>query len=256
MKIDLRHVLLASALGCPAAAHAVALKTPPATLNPTKAYILVEYKRVPNPFAGAPLAPKYLPLMDGLSLARYDVDFGDVRGMGKAASRPLPGKRGPIEAFQNRPIVKTDEGLLFLHEVEPDTYVVLGWANTSFSLGSYRFEAKAGTVTDLGVVIPATDWPAGEAPQPQKLTAGKLLGAVVAGPFAKAPPIAPARLSFRPRGEGDLIPRGIPVDRLTPVSFERGATFGNYLGGLVNRIDGVNASAAPSAPGVPTEATP
>jgi hypothetical protein len=256
MKIDLRHALLASALLYPAAAHAVALKTAPATLNPAKAYILVEYKRVPNPFAATPLAPKYLPQMGGLSLARYDVDFGDVRGLGKAASRPLPGKRGPIEAFQNRPILKTDAGLLFLHEVEPDTYVVLGWANTSFSLGSYRFEAKAGTVTDLGVVIPATDWPEGEAPQPQKLTAGKLLGAVVAGPFAKAPPIAPARLSFRPRSDADLTPSGIPADRITRVSFESGATFGNYLSGLVARIEGVNAPATSSTTEAPAEARP
>jgi hypothetical protein len=246
MKTDLRFVLFVLALFSSGATHAVALKKAPAALDPTKAYILVEYKRVPNPFAGAPLAPKYLPLMDGLSLARYDVEFGDVRGLGKAASRPLAGKRGPIEAFQNRPFVKTDTGLLFLHEVEPDTYVVLGWANTSFSLGSYHFEAKAGSVTDLGVVVPATDWPKGEAPQPQKLTAGKLLGAVVTGPFAKAPPIAPARLSFRPRGESDLVPTGILAERLTPVSFEHGATFGNYLGGLVNRIEGVNARAASS----------
>lgn len=225
-----------AAAACTVPAHAVALKAVPVPLNPAKAYVLVEYKRVPNPFAGSPLAPKYLPMMGGLTLARYDPVVGDVRGLGKAAGNKLPGKQGPLETFQNRPVLKAETAVLFLHEVEPDTYVVLGWANTSFSLGSYSFEAKAGTVTDLGIVTAANDWPEGEEPKPA--TVGSVLGAALSGPFAKAPPVAPAKVSFRPRGTNDLsVPVGLSVE---PVAFETGATFGNYLGGPVNRIEGVN----------------
>lgn len=236
----------------PIPADAAALKAVPPTLDPAKAYILVEYKRTPNPHAGAPLAPKYLPQMGGLALGRYDPALGDIRGLGKAAANPVPGKKGLTEFFQNRPVVKTDAALLYLHEVEPDTYVVQGWANTSFSLGSYRFEAKPGMVVDLGIVSAAPDWPEGEEPKP--LTVGKLLGMALAGPFAKAPPVAPARISFRPRGSDDIpVPAGLPADRVTTVAFEHGATFGNHLGGLVNRVEGVNAkpassSAAPELP--------
>ena len=71
---------------------------------------------------------------------------------------------------------------------------------------------------------------------------GSLLGAALAGPFAKSPDIAPMRLTFRPRGAGDIpLPAGLPADRVQPASFMPGAKFGNYLGGLVNRIEGVNA---------------
>lgn len=244
MMISLRRGTCLSLLLLPVASQGAALKAVPTTLNPAKAYILVEYKRVPNPFAGSPLAPKYLPQFGGLSLARYDVELRDVRGLGKAASRPLPGKTGPLEPFRNRPAVKSETAVLYLHEVEPDAYVVMGWSNTSFSLGSYLFEAKPGTVTDLGVVSAIADWPKGEEPQPQSLTVGKIVSTIVVGPFAKPPPIAPARAFFRPRGVGDLpLPPSLPVERVIPVSFQTGATFGNYLGGLVNRIEGVNARA-------------
>jgi hypothetical protein len=239
MKILMGAAALALAVSIPPA-DAAALKAIPTPLDPAKAYILVEYKRVPNPYSGSPLAPKYLPQMAGLALARYDVEHGDIRGLGKAAANPLPLKASPTEPFQNRPIVKTETSVLFLHEVEPDTYVVQGWANTSFSLGSYRFEAKPGTVVDLGIVSAATDWAVGEQPKP--MTAGRLVGIALAGPFAKMPAPVPYRVSFQPRGESDIpVPAGFPRDRVVPVTFENGATFGNYLGGLVNRVDGVNA---------------
>jgi hypothetical protein len=220
---------------------AKALTSVPRMLDPTKAYVLIEYKRTPNPYYGTPLAPRFLPQMAGIVLGRYDVALGDIRGLGKAASNPVPGKRGPSEPFQNQPLLKTETALVYLHELAPDTYVVQGWGNTSFSLGSYRFAAKPGVVTDLGVVSASPDWAPGEKPGP--LTAGKLIGAALAGPFAKPPPVAPARATFRARTSSDTPPpAGLPDNQITPVSFETGATFGNYLGGLVNRIEGVNAA--------------
>lgn len=242
MKNCLRYVLV-SVLLATSPGFAKALKAIPSTLDPTKAYVLVEYKRVPNPYYGTPLAPRFLPQMGGVVLARYDAALGDIRGLGKAASNPVPGKR-PTELFQNQPVLKTDTALVYLLELEPDTYVVQGWANTSFSLGSYRFVAKPGVVTDLGVVSAGSDWAPGEAPKP--LTAGKLIGTALAGPFAKAPSVAPAKLTFHARTSSDAaLPPALDADRVVPVSFEAGATFGNYLGGLVNRIEGVNSSSDP-----------
>ena len=70
---------------------------------------------------------------------------------------------------------------------------------------------------------------------------GRLLGSAMAGPFGKSPDIAPMRLSFRPRTAGDIpVPAGIPAGKVRPVAFAPGAKFGNYLGGLVNRVEGVN----------------
>jgi hypothetical protein len=231
--------LAALALAAAAPAAATTLKQVPASLNPAKAYILVEYKLQKNPYgAGLPGSRKTLPLKAGLIFARYDPAAGDIRGMGKARANPVAPGQQAVEGFRSKPIAKAAGSRLFLIEVEPDTWVVQGFGNTSFSLGSYTFALAPGSVTDLGVVTAEPDWAEGQEPPDM----GSLLGAALAGPFAKSPDIAPMRASFRPRAGGDIpIPAGIPADRVQPVTFTPGAKFGNYLGGLVNRIEGVNA---------------
>ncbi|HEU0099937.1 MAG TPA: hypothetical protein VFQ67_14335 [Allosphingosinicella sp.] len=229
---------LALAAAAPAAAKTLP-KVPPA-LNPAKAYILVEYKLLKNPYAaGLPGSRKTMPLKSGLVFARYDPALGDIRGMGKARSNPVaPGEQAG-EGFRSKPLAKGPGSRLFLIEVEPDTWVVQGFGGTSFSLGSYTFNLAPGSVTDLGVVEAEPDWAEGQDPPDM----GSLLKSAFAGPFGKSPDIAPMRAVFRPRAAGDIpIPAGIPADRVRPVEFAPGAKFGNYLGGLVNKIEGVNAS--------------
>jgi hypothetical protein len=238
-------ILLAATAACLAApAAADTLKKVPATLNPAKAYILVEYKLMPNPLANLPGSRKTLPLTSGLILARYDPALGDIRGMGKAKGNPVPGKQSAVEPFRNRELAKGDAARLHLIEVEPDTWVVQGFGNTSFSLGSYAFKLEPGTVTDLGVAEPAMDWAEGD----RTMNGGDLVKMALLGPFAKRPDIAPARVSFRPRTERDMaVPAALPRDKLRPVTFMPNAKFGNYLGALVNRIEGVNAQAKAAA---------
>lgn len=233
-------LLAAAVAGVAAPAWADTLKKVPATLNPAKAYILVEYKLMENPLANFPGSRKTLPLTAGLTFARYDPVLGDIRGLGKAKANPLSGKQSPIEPFRNRELVRGDAARLHLIEVEPDTWIIQAFGTTSFSLGSYAFRLEPGTVTDLGVAEPATDWPEGE----RAPGAGDLFKTALLGPFAKRPPVAPARVHFRARTETDIaVPAAIPRDRLRTVSFTPNVKFGNYLGGLVNRIEGVNARA-------------
>lgn len=221
-------------------ASAETLKKVPASLNPAKAYILVEYRLEPNGLAGFPGSRKTLPLISGLTFARYDAALGDIRGMGRAKANPVPGKQAAIEPFRNREIVRGDAARLHLIEVEPDMWVVQGYGNTSFSLGSYAFKLEPGTVTDLGVAEAAMDWAEGD----KAGTVRDIFKAALLGPFAKRPAMAPARVSFRPRIDGDIaVPAGLPRDKLRTVAFVPNAKFGNYLGGLVNRIEGVNATA-------------
>jgi hypothetical protein len=251
----LRAALIVSAINCASPLSAEALKKVPSALNPTKAYLLVEYKLQANPYAGLPGSRKTMPLQSGLALARYDVALGDVRGMGKAKANPVPTGQVAIEAFRNKPIAKGETSRLFLLELEPDTWVIQGYGDTSFSLGSYSFALAAGSFVDLGVVSVERDWAEGQKPP----SAGSIIGAAFAGPFAKRPDLAPLRATFRPRSSSDMgIPAGLPVDRIATVKFEPGATFGNYLGGLVNRIEGVNASvrAATAVPSPDAAANP
>lgn len=245
--------LMAPALLCAVPAAAEPLKAVPATLNPAKAYILVEYKLAPNSKSIFPGSRKYLPQLGGLSFARYDSASGDVRGLGKASGNPLPGKAGPIEHFNGRNIGTSDGRRLFLIEVEPDNWVILGWGNTCFSLGSYAFTLEPGVVTDLGIVEAAPDWAEGD----HGATTGDVVAAAFLGPFAKRPAIAPARVSFRPRGNGDMpVPAALPPAQVRPVSFTPDARFGNYLGGTVNRIEGVNFLARQHAAGNDPEGNP
>lgn len=242
MKSALAAAAAAVLLVAPAAGET--LRKIPAQLNPAKAYVLVEYKLMKNPMASFPGSSQYMPLSAGLVLARYDPALGDVRGLGKATSNPVPAKQAASEPFRNRQLAKGDAARLFLIELEPDTWVVQGFGNTSFSLGSYAFTLEPGTITDLGVAEPAQDWAEGDGPA----TAGDVMGMALLGPFAKRPDIAPMRVAFRPRGTGDMeIPSGLPADRIQPVRFTPDARFGNYLGGLVNRIEGVNARLAGTA---------
>lgn len=238
-------LLLAAAVAClavPAAADT--LNKVPAELNPAKAYILVEYKLMPNPMANLPGSRKTMPLTEGLTFARYDPVLGDIRGLGKAKANPVPGKQAAAEPFRNREIVRGDAARLHLIEVEPDTWVIQGFGKTSFSLGSYAFQLEPGTVTDLGVAEPAIDWAEGQ----RAMNGGDLVKMALMGPFAKRPDIAPARVGFRARTDRDIaLPAGLPRHKVRPVSFVSNVKFGNYLGGLVNRIDGVNGQAKSEA---------
>lgn len=230
--------LAALALAAAVPAEAATLKQVPARLNPTKAYILVEYRLLKNPYSGGlPGARKTMPFKSGLAFARYDPVLGDIRGMGKARSNPVPAGQQAGEGFRSKAIAKGPGSRLILLEVEPDLWVIQGYGGTSFSLDSYTLELAPGSVTDLGVVEAEPDWAEGQ----KRPNMGRLLGSAMAGPFGKSPDIAPMRASFRPRGPGDIpLPAGLPADRVKPAEFTPGARFGNYLGGLVNRIEGVN----------------
>ena len=220
--------------------NAEALSKVPAQLNPAKAYVLVEYELMDDPLKGLPGSRQRMPLIAGLALARYDGALKDVRGLGRAKDNPVPKGQAAEERFRSKVLARTETSRMLLLELEPDLWVVQGYGNTSFSLGSVSFRLEPGTITDLGVVSAAPDW----AEDQRAMTGGDLVKMAFLGPFAKKPDVAPLRASFRPRTDKDLpILAGLPKDKVQPVAFLPDAKFGNYLGGLVNRIDGVNARA-------------
>ena len=226
MKPVVRFLFLVVGLATAVSASAAQLlRTVPSTLDPAKAYALVEIRN----HDGGPQA-------GNVTLARYDAAGGDVRGglrsPGSALGRGVAVRLG----VSRRALVRSDESRLYLLELEPDTWVIEGAGGTAFSLESRTFTISAGEVLDLGVFSPRGDWPEGEGPP--RLTAGRLAGIALLGPFARMPRPQPAMLEIRPRGDGDLaVPeslRGV----IASAEFSAGARFGNYLGGLVNRIDG------------------
>ena len=201
------------------------LRRVPAALDPAKAYVLVEIR---NHDGGR--------LKGSIVLARYDPAGGDVRGGARSPGSALPRGTGVRIPIASRQLEKTDESRLYLVALEPDTWVIEGAGGTAFSLGSRSFTLAAGEVVDLGVLSPATDWLEGKS-EP-RLTVGRVATLALLGPFARTPERRPAYLDLRERGAADFAVPAQLRSAIVPVRLQPGARFGNYLGGLVNRIDG------------------
>jgi hypothetical protein len=228
-------MMLRTAIGLAAAGLALAsspacaaelLKTLPAALDGTKAYALVELRHVDDK-----------KIRGSLVLARYDAEGGDVRGGARSTGSALPAGERVRVSIAGKPLAKAPKSGLYLIELEPDTWVIEGSTGTAFSLGSSRFTVAAGDVLDLGVVTPRTDYREGDGPD--KLTVGKVAAMSLFGGLAskkKAP--SPMMVELRARAGSDIaLPTALKARAVAP-AYTPGAKFGNYLGGLVNRIDG------------------
>lgn len=189
-------------------------------IEPGAAYVLVEVQSLD----GAILKGVKMP--GAVTLAQYDIAKGDIVGGGA-------GKR---VTFFEKPFAKNKKSRQFLTKIEPATWVIEGASGTSFSLGSQTFVIKAGEIVDLGVMKPAVDWLEGEGP---KSVMGGMLGAGLFGSM-KPKETRPVRIDWHMRGAaGDMpLPAALQGKALVPVVYTPGAKFGNYMGGLVNRIGG------------------
>ena len=218
-------------------------------LDPNAAYVLVEIGTLDDSML------KGMKMPGSLILARYDAAKGDVRGGALSPDTALPKGVAPRVTIMEKPLVKTKTSRLYLIKLEPDTWVIEGASGTAFSLGSAQFNVERGQVIDLGVVKPVVEWLDGEGP---KSMMGGMMGAALFGSM-KPKEIRPVRLDWRPRGGSDLpVPSALSGRTIGTGQFIYGAKFGNYLGGLVNRIDGRAGrdKAAAVAPPVTVPATP
>jgi hypothetical protein len=209
------------------------LKAVPAKLDPAKAYALVE---VLNHDEGK--------VAGRIFLARYDAQGGDVRGGLRSPGSKLP-KGESVRVATSKPLIKGKTSRLYLLELDPDTWVIEGAGGTAFSLGSRHFTVAAGDIVDLGVMAPRGDYPEGEGPW--KLTVGKVAKMAMLGPFAKGPKPVVAMLDMRERSAADMTLPAPLRDRAVPAAYTPGAKFGNYLGGLVNRLEGRKGRPGPTA---------
>lgn len=218
----------------------------PATLDPAKAYVVVEIGKLDDA------------LLDGtLVFGRYDAEKQDV-----AAPTPPPGGKVPRKGWvlDNRvslvkqPLAKAREHRLFLAELDPGLWVVEGANDTAFSLGSSTMQLSAGQVVDLGVASVYSDFPEGE--KRDVLTAGRMMkGALMGGIFGSVMPAPmPKAVDFHARGSGDM-PLPALLQSARPVEWAGEVRFGNNLGGLVNRMGGRKARIRAQIQAAKAEAT-
>lgn len=219
-------LLAALALTVPAFALGV-LRKLPAQLDPAKAYIVVESGKLDNGL-----------LFGSLVLARYDAARGDIA---EATPRPKGHKGDWVidnRVYLQKPLLKDKQRNLYLAELDPGLWVIEGANDTAFSLGSSTLRLEAGTVTDLGVATVYSDCPEGD--KCETLTMGRLLkGGLMGGLFGSIkPPPMPKAVDFRARGTADLQLPALLAAAAHPVSWSGEVRFGNYLGGLINRMGG------------------
>lgn len=218
-------VLLLLALGLAGVAmwpaSAEELKKLPEGINPAKAYVLVEFG-----WASEVSAPS------DLVISRYDETGSDLSIFDGGKAKREQARKGFFR-------VKERATRMHLLEVEPGLYIAEGAGGTSFSLGSRTLAATASRIVDLGVMKADTDFPEGESAA--KFGVGDVLKTAFFGAFAgpKQEP-RPLFIAARPRTETDVaIPSvlGHLTDKV--VWLRTDTTFGNHLGGLVNRFGDV-----------------
>ena len=221
MKRFLAWTLVAAVAGA-APVDARTLVKLPVNLDPTKAYVLVEVGNIDNG-----------KVKGQLTLARYDAARSDIAMLAKAQDKPAL-----AHETLGKPLVKDKQRNLYLLELAAGQWVIEGANGTAFSLGSRTFDLAAGTLTDLGVAAVSTDYAEGEAAY--KFTAGKALKMGLFGAFAgdAMPPLIPKAVAFRARIASDLALAGTAMGPVKAVEWGGEVKFGNYLGGLVNRMGG------------------
>lgn len=243
MKLLIGSALAASVAMSPLA-DARTLAKLPAKLDPAKAYALVEIGNIDEG-----------KVRGVLTLARYDAARNDIALLGKPNDKPSLAH----EAI-GKPLVKDKLRNLYLLELDPGQWVIEGANGTAFSLGSRTFTLAAGSVIDLGVAAVTTDYAEGEAPY--KITAGKALKLGLLGAFAgdAMPQPIPKAVAFRARTANDLALPRTALGEARAVDWGSEVKFGNYLGGLVNRMGGrkTRPGAAPptTAAAAPSSLTP
>lgn len=195
-------------------------------IDPQGTYALVEIRNAADAGLGG------TPIRGTLTITRFDPAEGRIRDVGTAANETVRVR------FGRDPIAKNKKSALFLAKIVPDTWVIESSGSTSFSLGSMTFVARPGELIDLGYIDASPDLAEGE--KAPTLNAGSVAKAIMGGILFRRPPVPrPLKLAIRPRTASDLaVPLVLLGRTVTSPTFSYGAKFPNYLGGLVNRIDG------------------
>ena len=218
MSRSLALAILAAALALPAAAPAPAaesLKVAPASLDPKRAYLLVR------------LGKRDGKVWNLVSFYRYDPELEDLRGKGRAKANPVPRTEDKAAVVETKPFLAEDGNVrTYLVALTPGRWVIASSPTTSFSLGSWQFDARAGEITDLGTFYMGAEngssiWPKlaslRSAPDIED-RAYTVADALLVEPAGGATPV-PAALASLPRKPAQYLPA---------------PRFGNHSGQMIN----------------------
>lgn len=210
--------LAVAAMASPSAPAAAAevLKAVPAALDGKTAYLLVR------------LGKRDEKLWNLVSFYRYDVQAEDLMGKGRAKAHAVPKDEDKAAVVDEKPFLTEDGNFrTYLVAVTPGTYVIASSPTTCFCLGSYRFEAKAGEIADLGTLYMGAEngtsiWPA--------------LASLHSAPeIEKRGYTVPDALLVEPAGAATPVPAALDKLPRHPADYRPAPRFGNHSGQLINR---------------------
>jgi hypothetical protein len=160
-----------------------------------------------------------------ITLAQHDPENWKERVESNVVE-PLPSK-----AY----VVQGDQKLLLI-SVKPGTYVIGGLARTrgedpgelttSLCMGTVKFEAKAGVITNLGTILNARDDEPTSIPELSNYVAGKSL----------FDGMIPQAVAIEPGSPMDELPLSIRSLPLVAADYRAVARFPNYLGAPLMRL--------------------
>jgi hypothetical protein len=212
--------LIAAALAVPVAAPAPAaesLKLAPAALDPKLAYLLVR------------LGKRDDKVWNLVSFYRYDPEAEDLRGKGRAKANPVPKGEDKAAVVGPKPFLAEDGNVrTYLVAVTPGRWVIASSPTTSYSLGSFQFDAKAGEITDLGTLYMGAEngssiWPR--------------LAAIHSAPdIEKRGYTVADALLVEPAGETTTVPSAISALPRRPADYAPAPRFGNHSGQMINAV--------------------
>ncbi|HEX8261907.1 MAG TPA: hypothetical protein VF547_03425 [Allosphingosinicella sp.] len=228
-RLHLALAALAAALVLPASAPTLAadsLKVAPAALDPKLAYLLVR------------LGKRDEKVWNLVSFYRYDPQAEDLRGRGRAKANPVPAGEDKAAVVGPKPFLAEDGNIrTYLVAVTPGRWVIASSPTTSFSLGSYQFDAKAGEITDLGTLYMGAEngssiWP-------------RLAQIRSAPDIEKRAYTVADALLVEPAGDAAAAPAGLSALPRRPAVFLRAPRFGNHSGQMINAVIPLESHGAP-----------
>jgi len=207
----------------------------PVTLQPDQAYILVRTFHVDG--GGLHGTSMFAPVLARV-LSQPELERA------KTLSQQEPGKwmddipSNVVEPLADHPYLVQDDKEYMLMSLKPGEYVIAGiavtnWAAvstglmaTSLCMGTVKFEARPGVITDLGAIFTARDDEPTEIPELSKVVSGKPRG------FGVYPVIA----AIRPAAPAADIPDALKNLPIEPATYRPVGAFPNYLGARISRL--------------------
>ena len=207
----------------------------PVVINPQDAYVLV--RSLPTADGGLRGTVRYSPILirelseDELSKVRRVFDKNPLRSSPDA-------EPNVVEPNAKKPFAKVNGAEFLIMSLKPGVYVLEGVAATNWAMqdsglvvtclcmGTVKFEAKPGVVTDLGAILVSRDDRPTDVPEFANVVSGKPRG------FGDAPPV----VAVRPAGAQAQMPDGLAQIKVIAAAYSPVGSLPNYIGARISRL--------------------